>query len=176
MKKNPLLIFLTNNNPLLILALCCLLIYAIKSQGLNDEDEANYNLPSEKIYIELDKVGDSAIVLKLASKSEVDRLVYSCDLSRKPRNGDKVTMSHDGAASFSRMSGRKSLALGVPIGINSAGVNDLDELPGIGPKLAERIIEYKNSRSGFNSIDELYNVDGIGQKKLEAIRPLINLD
>jgi len=176
MKKNRLLIFLTNNNPLLILALCCLLIYAIKGQGLNDEDEANYNLPSEKIYIELDKVGDSAIVLKLASKSEVDRLVYLYDLSRKPKNGDKVTMSHDGAASFSRMSGRKSLSLGVPIGINSAGVNDLDELPGIGPKLAERIIEYRNLRSSFNNIDELYNVDGIGQKKLEAIRPLINLD
>jgi competence ComEA-like helix-hairpin-helix protein len=167
---------LTNNNPLLILALCCLLIYAIKSQGLNDEDEANYDLPSEKIYIEIDKVGDSPIVLKLGSESEVDRLVYLYDLSRKPRNGDKVIMSYDGAASFSRMNGRKSLSLGVPIGINSAGVNDLDELPGIGPKLAERIIEYRTLRSSFSSIDELYNVDGIGQKKLEAIRPLINLD
>ena len=176
MKNKSLLTFLTNNNPLLFLALFCLLIYVIKSQGLNDEDEASYGLPNEKIYIELDKVGDSAIVLKLSSKSEVDRLVYSYDLSKKPRNGDKVTLNHDGTATFSRMGGRKSLSLGVPIGINSAGVDDLDELPGIGPKLAERIIEYRNSRPGFNSIDELYNVDGIGRTKLEAIRPHINLD
>jgi competence protein ComEA len=144
---------------------------------MNQEDETNYDLHSEKIYIELGKIGDSAIILKLGNKSEVDRLVYSYNLSKQPRNGDKVTLSHDGSAMFSRMSGRKSLSLGVPIGINSARADDLDELPGIGPKLAEKIIDYRrNLRSGFNSIDELYNVDGIGQKKLEAIKPHISLD
>jgi len=68
------------------------------------------------------------------------------------------------------------LSLGVPIGINSAGIDDLDELPGIGPKLAEKIIEYRNLNSSFNSIDELQKVAGIGQKKLETIRSLISLD
>lgn len=59
------------------------------------------------------------------------------------------------------------------VDINSADVQELIELPGIGEKLAERILEYRAANGPFSSIDELLNVSGIGQQKLDAIRDLI---
>jgi competence protein ComEA len=54
--------------------------------------------------------------------------------------------------------------------LNSAGAEQLDELDGIGPALAQRIVEYRDAHGGFGSIDELDEVSGIGDAKLAAIR------
>ncbi len=59
-----------------------------------------------------------------------------------------------------------------PININRASVDELETLPGIGRVLAERIVEYRQRNGGFQSVDELLEVRGIGPKKLEDIRPL----
>lgn len=56
------------------------------------------------------------------------------------------------------------------IDINNCGYYDLEALPGIGPALALRIIEYRDSAGGFDSIGELGNVAGIGPAKLGVIR------
>jgi competence protein ComEA len=57
-----------------------------------------------------------------------------------------------------------------PIGIGSATVEQLEELDGIGPALAERIVEHRQASGGFSSLDELDDVDGIGAKRLEALK------
>ncbi|MEO0082139.1 MAG: helix-hairpin-helix domain-containing protein [candidate division WOR-3 bacterium] len=59
-----------------------------------------------------------------------------------------------------------------PININTASVELLEQLPGIGPMTARRIVEYREEHGRFSSVDDLLNVKGIGPKKLEAIRPL----
>jgi competence protein ComEA len=59
--------------------------------------------------------------------------------------------------------------------LNRATEQDFDALPGIGPKLAERIMEYRQSVGAFHSLDELRNVKGIGSKKFERIRPLVTV-
>ena len=175
MRKNPLRIFLSSQS-VLCLGFCCLVIYVLKDHGFNHEYSATYGASSAAFYVEVAQADGFPFVLELTSNSELEKLVHLHDLPRKPRSGDKLLLSDDSTASLSRMSGKKSLSLGVPIGINSAGIDDLDELPGIGPKLAEKIIEYRNLNSSFNSIDELQKVAGIGQKKLETIRSLISLD
>lgn len=65
---------------------------------------------------------------------------------------------------------------GVTININSATSVQLQTLEGIGPAYAERIIEYREINGGFDSIDELVNVKGIGKARLENIRPLITIE
>lgn len=60
------------------------------------------------------------------------------------------------------------------ISINSAGIDELITLPNIGPKIAERIIEYRN-KYGFKSLDELKNVKGIGEKTYEKLKQYICL-
>ncbi|MDO5582265.1 MAG: helix-hairpin-helix domain-containing protein [Planctomycetia bacterium] len=57
--------------------------------------------------------------------------------------------------------------------LNKATWSEITLLPGIGEKLAEKIVEERNRLGGFASPEELTNVHGIGKKKLEKIRPFI---
>jgi competence protein ComEA len=59
------------------------------------------------------------------------------------------------------------------ININTANANMLQTLPGIGPVLSERIIEYRNQNGLFGVIDDIKDVSGIAEKKYEGIKDLI---
>ena len=63
-----------------------------------------------------------------------------------------------------------------PVNINTAGVSELDGLPGIGPVLAQRIVEYREANGPFASVDGLLEVKGLGPGILEAIRPQITTE
>lgn len=56
-----------------------------------------------------------------------------------------------------------------PVDVNSADLDALMTLPGIGPVLAQRILDYRTVNGPFRSLEELANVKGIGAKRLEAI-------
>ncbi len=47
------------------------------------------------------------------------------------------------------------------------------ELPGIGEKLAQRLVEFRRSHGGFRSVEDLRKVQGIGGKRMERLRPLV---
>lgn len=57
-----------------------------------------------------------------------------------------------------------------PIDLNTATLDELIDLPGIGPVLARRIIEYRQAHGGFQAVEELLKIRGIGPKRLEHIR------
>jgi competence protein ComEA len=59
------------------------------------------------------------------------------------------------------------------INLNAATIEQLETLPGIGRKTAERIIEYRTKSGGFKRIEELMNVKGIGEKSFLKLKPLI---
>lgn len=61
------------------------------------------------------------------------------------------------------------------ISINSASLDELIKLPGIGEKSANKIIDYRNKYGNFKHIEELKNVSGIGDKKYEKIKELITI-
>lgn len=60
--------------------------------------------------------------------------------------------------------------------LNRASAEELQRLPGIGEVLARRVVEARTSRGSFSAIEELLEVKGIGEKKLERLRPLIMID
>jgi competence protein ComEA len=59
------------------------------------------------------------------------------------------------------------------VDINTADLPELMQLPGVGPTLARRIIESRETAGPFDSPDDLRRVSGIGQKRLEQIRPFL---
>ncbi|WP_446041818.1 helix-hairpin-helix domain-containing protein [Streptomyces sp. SID1121] len=60
-----------------------------------------------------------------------------------------------------------------PIGLNTATAEQLDTLPGVGPVLARHILDYRTEHGGFRSVDELREVNGIGDRRFADLRPLV---
>ena len=62
------------------------------------------------------------------------------------------------------------------ININTANVQELDSLPGVGEATANKIVKYREEKGKFNSIEEIKNVNGIGDKKYEELKALISIE
>ena len=62
-----------------------------------------------------------------------------------------------------------------PVDLNSATLEQLDTLDGVGPSTAQKILDYRQQHGGFRSVDELDSVPGIGEKKLAALRDHVHV-
>ncbi|BCL20377.1 DNA-binding protein [Streptomyces tuirus] len=60
-----------------------------------------------------------------------------------------------------------------PVSLNTATADQLDTLPGVGPVLAQHIIDYRTQHGGFRSVDELREVNGIGDRRFADLRDLV---
>ncbi|WP_405955085.1 helix-hairpin-helix domain-containing protein [Streptomyces phaeochromogenes] len=64
-------------------------------------------------------------------------------------------------------------AAAAPVGLNTATLEQLDTLPGVGPVLAQHIIDYRTRHGGFRSVDELREVNGIGDRRFADLQNLV---
>ncbi len=71
--------------------------------------------------------------------------------------------------------GDSSETVAAKISVNTADEDMLTQVPGIGPKTAAGIIEYRNKSGKLTDIDQLLNVKGIGEKKLAKLKPYLTL-
>ncbi|OEV18554.1 comEA protein, partial [Streptomyces nanshensis] len=62
---------------------------------------------------------------------------------------------------------------GAMVSLNSANREQLETLPGVGPVLAQHIVDYRTQHGGFRSVDQLKEVNGIGEKRFADIRPQV---
>ncbi len=120
-------------------------------------------------------VGDLRKVAGIGPKT-LDRLRHHLLVAPEEAfvlDGESVSLS---VASTARSSPRtaavskKATELAQPINVNRATQADLQKLPGIGPKLSQRILD-ERAKSAFKSIEDLRRVPGIGPKTLEKLRP-----
>ncbi|WP_214108904.1 ComEA family DNA-binding protein [Acrocarpospora catenulata] len=63
---------------------------------------------------------------------------------------------------------------GGPLSLNSATAAQLEELPGVGEVLAGRIIDYRDSRGGFQSVEQLREISGIGERKFAELKDKVS--
>jgi competence protein ComEA len=64
---------------------------------------------------------------------------------------------------------------GPPLDLNTATATQLDQLPGVGPVLAQRIVDYRTQHGAFRSVDELRQVSGIGPAKFGDLKSLVTV-
>lgn len=96
------------------------------------------------------------------------------NLARVLIDGEQVYVGYAAKANSSSSKSSKSRFTGV-ININRATKAEFDSLAGIGPVIASRIINYRNTNGPFLALDDLLKVSGIGSKTLERIRPRLSL-
>jgi competence protein ComEA len=93
------------------------------------------------------------------------------NLAARVQDGQQVVVPGAGSASSGGTGGGGG---GGKPSLGTATTQQLDDLDGIGPTLAKRIVEYRKTHGGFRSIDDLRAVEGIGEKRLAALREAVN--
>jgi competence protein ComEA len=93
--------------------------------------------------------------------------------SRQVQNGAALQFSDRGDGSqlitFGQMSVAERLVLNIPLDISAMNEADFDRLPGIGPALARRIVEYSQNNDKILQVEDLALIEGIGEKKFKAL-------
>ena len=106
------------------------------------------------------------------------------NLARKLNDGEQIYVPLIGEASATpppaagKGAPPASAATKTPLGkinLNTATLEELDQLPGIGPSIAQRIIDYRNQNSAFKKIDDLKKVRGIGDALFDQIKELVTV-
>ena len=94
-----------------------------------------------------------------------------------PRQGEQIEAAPQAAqASKEPATSQQASSPGTTlINLNTATAEELEELPRVGPKLAEKIIEYRESIGSFTSVEDLDGVPGIGPAMMENITPLVSV-
>lgn len=88
-------------------------------------------------------------------------------------DGEQVVVPRRGAGGLPAAAGAPGSAPTGPVHLNSATLEQLDALPGVGPVTAQKIIDYRAQHGGFDSVDDLDAVPGIGPARLADLRPLV---
>jgi competence protein ComEA len=100
------------------------------------------------------------------------------NLARKVADGEQIVVGGPAAAAGAAPSGTADAPAGGPapaVNLNSATLAELDTLPGIGPVIAQRILDWRSAHGGFTNVDQLRDVSGIGDRTFERLRDLVTV-
>jgi competence protein ComEA len=95
------------------------------------------------------------------------------NLAARISDGEQIVVPRRGAVAPSGGGGGGSAAPSGPVHLNSATLEQLDVLPGVGPVTAQKILDYRQEHGAFASVDELDAIPGIGPARLEQLRELV---
>ncbi|MHC5908012.1 helix-hairpin-helix domain-containing protein [Streptomyces sp. S6] len=88
-------------------------------------------------------------------------------------DGEQVAVGVPGAAVAPAVPGGGVAEAGMPVSLGTATLEQLDGLPGVGPVLAQHILDYRTQHGGFRSVEELRQVNGIGERRFTELRELV---
>jgi competence protein ComEA len=117
--------------------------------------------------------------VNLAAKLEDGRQVLVPERAAAPAGGAAAAAAGAGAAAGAPAGGTAAaggaVAPAAPVNLNTATLEQLDTLDGVGPGIAQRILGYRQQHGGFARVEELGEVPGIGPKRLATLTPLVTV-
>lgn len=106
----------------------------------------------------------------------------SLNLARKLGDGEQIAVGVPGAGPPAPAAGAPAAGAGPsgastssPIDLNTATLEQLDTLPGVGPVLAQRILDWRTAHGRFDTVDQLRDVTGIGDSRYADLKPLVTV-
>jgi competence protein ComEA len=126
----------------------------IKKPGIYDINEGS------RLYYVVEKAGG------LTKNADINAV----NLAQKLEDGQKIVIP--GKMNLGQSSGS---AVSKLVNINNASAKDIEELPGIGEVMAQRIVDKREAEGPFKKVEELNDVEGIGPKKFEQIKDLVSV-
>ena len=140
----------------------------------SDADPEAINLAAplvDGMKIDVPKKGARPVYSADAASGAVDDNAFATG----PTSSAPASSRHASRHRSSGRSGASKLAPGQTIDVNTASETDLERLPGVGPSLARRIVEYRQANGPFATPDDMQNVSGIGPSKFAKMEPFIRL-
>jgi competence protein ComEA len=117
-----------------------------------------------------------ADALEKAGGASADAQLDDLNLAGKLADGQKVMVPRKAQPEAQPAAGQVTAQpASTLVNLNTATPEQLDALPGVGPTMAAKIIEYRQKNGPFTTVDELDDVSGIGPSKLEALRDLVTI-
>ena len=86
-----------------------------------------------------------------------------------------TSLSAQTKAPVAKATAEPTAAAAAPVNLNTATADQLATIPGVGAKMAERIIDYRQKNGGFKKIEDLMNVSGVGETSFLKMKPLITV-
>jgi competence protein ComEA len=160
----------------------------VESKGVGSTAKNDIQVDS-KVIIDISGEVTNPGVYKLKNGARVEEvLIMSGGLSAKAdrdwvdKNLNRAEKLYDGEKIYIPKVGENLIISSTPLArgatvvrINSASIEELDKLDGVGPSIAQRIIDYRMENGGFKSVEEIKLVPGIGDKMFEKIKNEIQL-
>jgi len=97
------------------------------------------------------------------------------NLAAKVSDGQQVIVPARVAGASGAAGAAVAATPGQPVSLNNATVEQLDELEGIGPATAQKILDYRQEHGGFSSVEDLKEVSGIGPKRYESLKEQVRM-
>jgi competence protein ComEA len=154
----------------------------IKLEKSPDSVEASTDVQAPKIYVHVAGSVNSPGIYQLDSGTRVYDAVLaaggftskanqsSVNMARALTDGEQLVVSSQSGASSFEVTPSSTL-----ISLNQASSSQLEELPGVGPALAGRMIDWRTANGGFKTKEDLLNVAGIGDKLFASFKDLVTL-
>ena len=149
------------------------------------EKRAAVKVPRERVYVHVAGAVRRPGLYRVPESTRVGRAVElaggptrkadlaATNLAAAVEDGQQILVAARGTAPPPTSATAGTTAPAGPISLASATQAQLEELDGIGPTLAARILEYRDTHGGFRSVEELGEVDGIGEVRLAALREAV---
>jgi competence protein ComEA len=112
-----------------------------------------------------------ADALRAAGGAKPGTDLTTLNLARKLVDGEQIVVGVPGAAPVAGAPPGPA----TPLDLNTATAEQLDGLPGVGPVLAQRIVDWRTAHGGFTSVAQLRQVTGIGDSKFADLQPLVRV-